>query len=90
MCRSGVGVRTASQGDQEAQDTVCWAKRSPVISVAFAYTKKRYGHQDEEEQGHPILVMKDRRSKMSFASMIVKAGGKDEFAVMRTVKDKLA
>ena len=82
-CPHCVKGRAKSAGHSEAgkeESTI------PVISLDYAYMKERDGHQEEEEQGNPIIVMKDRKTKMRFASMVTRKGDKDEIRSCKGVK----
>ena len=59
----------------------------PVISLDYAYMKERDGHHaEEEEQGIPILVMKDCRSRWMSLNVVVRKGV-EEFVVSRLIQD---
>ena len=58
-----------------------------MISLDYAYMKERNRDPEEEDQENPILVMNDRKSKMRCASMRVRKGGGDEYAVARVISD---
>ena len=57
---------------------------TPVVSIDYMFMSDN--QEQEEERGMPILVMKDRDTKMIKARVVPRKGG-DSYAIQRLVKD---
>ena len=85
-CVWGKGVA----GDHKKQEE---SRRNgrPIIDVDYMGKKRKDRDKEEEEWGpgeqrNPIIVMRDRESKYTFASVVPKKGA-DEFAIKRMGQD---